>query len=122
MCRYAMYGPYKRHFACFDCRKGFKRPALARAGDAATDPAPCPDCGRPMSDMGLDFKPPGRADAGHWAVVAFLYRRGFAYHSCGCAGPGYRPSRWADVPNFLEARRCRSAGERLAAKFAARIA
>jgi hypothetical protein len=21
MCRYAQYGPYKRHFACFDCRK-----------------------------------------------------------------------------------------------------
>lgn len=28
MCRYAMYGPYKRHFACFACRKAFKQPAI----------------------------------------------------------------------------------------------
>ena len=25
MCRYAQYGPYKDHFACFRCRKSFKR-------------------------------------------------------------------------------------------------
>lgn len=28
MCRYAMYGPYKAHFACFVCRKAFKHPAI----------------------------------------------------------------------------------------------
>src|SRR5918994_424939 len=28
MCRYAMYGPYKSHFACFDCRKAFKQPPI----------------------------------------------------------------------------------------------
>lgn len=28
MCRYAMCGPYKSHFACFDCRKAFKQPAI----------------------------------------------------------------------------------------------
>jgi hypothetical protein len=25
MCRYAMYGPYKNHFACFVCHKAFKQ-------------------------------------------------------------------------------------------------
>ena len=25
MCRYAMHGPYKSHYACFDCRKAFKQ-------------------------------------------------------------------------------------------------
>jgi hypothetical protein len=27
MCRYALYGPYKRHLVCFGCRKAFKRPS-----------------------------------------------------------------------------------------------
>jgi hypothetical protein len=126
MCRYGNYGPYKKHFACFACRKGFKRPAESewadhlRPPDGAAAPAPCPDCRAPMADMGLDFAPPPRRDAEHWAVAEFLFRRGFAYHSCGCTGPGYRPSRWADVPAFLDAHACRPAGELLAATFAAR--
>jgi hypothetical protein len=120
MCRYAMYGPYKRHFACFSCRKGFKRAALARDEDAKTDPAPCPDCGAPTANMGLDFKPPRKSAVEHWEVVEFLFRRGLAYHSCGCDGPGYRPSRWVDVAAFLDMHRRRPAGEVLAAKFAAR--
>jgi hypothetical protein len=121
-----MSGPYKRHLACFHCRKGFKRPAVEdwpaewSPAESESDPAPCPDCGRPMADMGLDFKPPKRSAVEHWEVVEFLYQRGFAYHSCGCGGPGFRPSRWADVPGFLESHRCRSAGELLVAKFAAR--
>jgi hypothetical protein len=120
MCRYAQYGPYKRHFACFDCRKGFKRAALARIEGTVDDPAPCPDCGKPMANMRLDFKPPKRSHLEHWEVVAFLFRQGFAYGSCGCGGPGFRPSRWSEVAAFLESHRCRSAGELLAAKFAAR--
>src|SRR5579862_733643 len=28
MCRYAMYGPYKTHHACFACRKAFKQPSI----------------------------------------------------------------------------------------------
>lgn len=28
MCRYAMSGPYKRHYACFSCRKAFKQPSI----------------------------------------------------------------------------------------------
>jgi len=28
MCRYAFSGPYKRHFACFACRKSFKQPPI----------------------------------------------------------------------------------------------
>jgi hypothetical protein len=64
MCRYGQYGPYKQYFACFHCRKAFKRPAVAdwpkewTPPEREFDPAPCPDCGRRMEDMGLDFKPP----------------------------------------------------------------
>jgi hypothetical protein len=28
MCRYGMSGPYKRHYACFSCRKAFKQPPI----------------------------------------------------------------------------------------------
>jgi hypothetical protein len=28
MCRYGISGPYKRHFACFACRKAFKQPPI----------------------------------------------------------------------------------------------
>ncbi len=71
MCRYAQYGPYKKHYACFTCRKGFKRHPVAewpkhlQPPEGQADPAPCPQCGRPMADLGLDFKPPRQKDAEH---------------------------------------------------------
>ena len=121
MCRYGLSGPYKRHFACFRCRKGFKRsPFPDNQPLNHIDPAPCPDCGRKMFDMGLDFKPLKRTDTEHWAVVEFLSTNGFLYHSCGCGGPGYRPSRWSEVPAFLESHRCQTAGDLLATRFASR--
>ena len=119
MCRYGLSGPYKRHLAC---HKGFKRaaPAPRRHVPGVTyHAAPCPDCGRHMAGMGLDFKPPERADVEHWEVVAHLFGHGVAYHSCGCGGPGHRPSRWADVPAFLASESHSAPGAALAARFAA---
>lgn len=29
MCRYGLSGPYKNHFACFECRKAFKQPDIS---------------------------------------------------------------------------------------------
>lgn len=113
MCRYAEYGPYKDHLACFRCRKAFKR-------REACGPAICPDCGSPMHDMGLDFAPPPRRDVEHWAVVEILSARGFTYQSCGCDGPGFRPTRMRDVLSFLLANEQRSEGSALAEKFARR--
>ncbi len=64
MCRYAMYGPYKQHYACFVCRKTFKRHqdcdlpdhiVRQRDDDASV---PCPNCNAPMHCMGMDFKAP----------------------------------------------------------------
>ena len=125
MCRYGNTH-YKNHYACFTCRKAFKRfqedewPEAERPAMGEVVPAPCPDCGRPMADMGLDFKAPKRRETEHWAVVEHLFRHGFAYHCCGCGGPGYRPSRWEDVPAFIASHRCQSPGELLASRFAAR--
>jgi len=120
MCRYAFKGPYKRHYACFDCRKAFKRNNLNSREAELAEIVVCPDCKSPMNNMGLDFKAPKNTAIEHWAVVAYLFRRGFSYHSCGC-GPGFRPTRWSEVPRFLKSHHCQSPGEILAAQFDARL-
>ena len=110
MCRYGFH-TYKDHFACFDCRKTFRvRPAAewvdeaVRAGDARRV-VKCPDCGRPMANMGLDFKSPRRRDAKQWEKVRLLYRVGIAYGSCGCGGPGPRPQSLGEARALLGMRR-----------------
>jgi len=87
--------PYKQHFACFDCRKTFKR---RRSDDLAgfdhnkeTD-AKCPECGKLMANMGLDFEAPKKDDIKAWRHIRRLYSVGITYHSCGCTGPGYIPN------------------------------
>jgi hypothetical protein len=113
MCRYAFKRPYKRHFACFQCRKAFKRAPLAEPSDAVVDPAPCPDCGARMADLRLDFARPPKNEVEHWEVAEHLFRKGFGHHNCGCGGSGPLPSRWSEVPAFLQARRQESPGEQL---------
>ncbi len=56
MCRYAFY-KYKPHYACFKCRKTFKRKHLFdvdRDNEKSVD-AKCPQCQSLMANMGLDF-------------------------------------------------------------------
>ena len=96
MCRYALK-PYKRHYACFQCRKAFKR---ARADK----PARCPQCRLLMVDMGLDFAPPKMSDLKAWKAAAALYEVGETFHSCGCRGPGYRPRDPAKLASFFRDR------------------
>lgn len=96
MCRYGMT-TYKSHFACFNCRKTFKRRLLGdiRKGYSKNDissPAKCPECGKLMADMGLDFQSPKKNDIKAWTHLATLYKVGITFHSCGCTGPGYIPN------------------------------
>src|SRR5690554_6221330 len=93
MCRYAIYGPYKEHYACFHCRKCF------RYHQASV----CPQCRGPLYPMGLDFKAPKQKDKEQWKVLKILYDHGITFHSCGCSGPGYRPTRMKELPAFLKA-------------------
>lgn len=91
MCRYAM-GNYKRRYACFACRKSFKRRNAGDVGHHGEDrPARCPQCGLLMADMGRDFQPPRLDDERGWAAAEALFAVGVTFHSCGCSGPGYRP-------------------------------
>jgi DNA-directed RNA polymerase subunit RPC12/RpoP len=104
MCRYA-YHIYKHHYACFRCRKMFRKPrrhelAVPIAEDA-TRIVPCPQCGVAMANMGMDFKAPRQTDVKQWRKAELLYAHGFNFSSCGCNGPGPRPAALREVPSFL---------------------
>jgi hypothetical protein len=103
MCRYAMT-IYKPHFACFECRKTFKR-RLAADVEGTTDftiAAKCPQCGNLMADMGLDFESPQMNDLKAWKYIETLFIVGITFHSCGCAGPGYIPRTQENLLKYLE--------------------
>ncbi|WP_222841965.1 hypothetical protein [Cystobacter ferrugineus] len=124
MCRYGIYGPYKQHYACFSCRKSFKWPRDAhRPPPSGTpDEVTCPQCGGPMACMGKDFQAPKQDDTRQWRKVEVLFQHGYAYHACGCDGPGYRPRTLSEVPAFLALRPPRSEGEALLRRTLAREA
>lgn len=96
MCRYAM-ASYKPHYACFECRKTFKRRLLGdiQGGynkEAPDNPAKCPECGNIMANMGLDFESPKKKDIKAWNHISLLYKVDITFHSCGCNGPGFIPN------------------------------
>lgn len=95
MCRYAMTS-YKPHYACFECRKTYKRRLLVdvQGGhnkNIQESPAKCPECNGTMADMGLDFESPKKKDLKAWNHIAKLYKVDITFHSCGCTGPGFIP-------------------------------
>jgi DNA-directed RNA polymerase subunit RPC12/RpoP len=91
-------------YACFSCRKCFKRPQFSGASNQymeqeqqvaqwkeaerfeATRVYKCPDCGEAAHFMGVDFKAPRRSDVRGWRNAAALvatgkqFTRGVALH------------------------------------------
>lgn len=110
MCRYAM-STYKEHYACFECRKTFKRRLLRdinreKVINKVDDlPAKCPECGQFMADMGKDFEAPKKQDLKAWKHIYSLYEVGITFHSCGCTGPGYIPRDKLTLLQLLQERR-----------------
>jgi hypothetical protein len=51
--------------------------------------------------MGKDFKAPKQKNVEHWKVLEILYEHGITFHSCGCSGPGPRPTRLKELSEFL---------------------
>jgi hypothetical protein len=116
MCRYSMQ-TYKDHYACFGCRKSFKRRLKSDVDPHGEDqPARCPQCRSLMVDLGLDFAAPKQTDVAAWRVVERLYEAGETFHSCGCNGPGYRPREPRALHNFLVARRAEYLAQLLACR------
>jgi DNA-directed RNA polymerase subunit RPC12/RpoP len=63
---------YKQHYACFKCRKAFKKTNLREAPkqhrhiDEKGRIVYCPECGERMPDVGFDFKVPKKNDVRAW--------------------------------------------------------
>lgn len=104
MCRYACKS-YKEHFACFQCRKAFKRRLMADIKRGANDdsvPAKCPQCSALMANMGKDFEAPAQKAVKQWQHLQLLYTVGITFHSCGCSGPGYIPANQQALKAYFE--------------------
>ena len=63
---------YKQHYACFTCRKVFKKtnleevPTHRQRIDERGRIVHCPQCGERMPDVGFDFEPPKKEDIKGW--------------------------------------------------------
>jgi hypothetical protein len=90
--RYAEHS-YKQHWACFVCRKAFK---YAHATEKT-----CPECGRKMIPMGLDFKAPPKNNLPQWRKVELLHLLGAHFSSSGWTGPGLRPKTLRDLREMM---------------------
>lgn len=91
MCRYTEH-EYKTHWCCLPCRVSFKHPGGWGSARSPENRPHCPHCGEPMLDLGRDFQPPRKDADVQWRKVELLVSQGVRFDSCGCSGPGYRPS------------------------------
>ena len=131
MCRYA-YHNYRDHFACFDCRKSFKywqweevdKNAWRKEFSRRRVPREirCPDCDKPMVDMGLDFKAPRKEKSEEWDILRILSEARIDFHNCGCGVGWVPPKRKREVPAFLEAHFPKSPGKELLGKINQKMA
>lgn len=68
---------YLHPYACFQCRKSFKRATRTKAV------LPCPECGCPSIGLTRKFKAPKQSDEKQWKKVEALVRHGFLFWSVG---------------------------------------
>ncbi len=101
--------PANPKWACFHCRKSFKKP-----GFTTLEAYVCPDCKHPMTMMGTAFRAPKIDNLEQWNKAEMLVKNGFLFHKNG----GARPKRLKDVPEFLARMKIRSPGEKLLEQFA----
>ena len=77
---------YSNHFVCFSCRKMFNK----QIGDVVDNyesfdefrekfQPPCPDCQKPMLNMGIGFKPPKKSDLKAWRIAEQRARKGWRF-------------------------------------------
>lgn len=62
------------HWACFDCRKSFSK-------DASASPRKCPECAKPMIDMGAYFEAPRKLSKKRWEVMKILADYGYKFNT-----------------------------------------
>lgn len=120
MCRYG-FNAYKDTYACFTCRKGFKRRLdkdILPQDQRDSDIVRCPDCGGEMKNLGKDLRLPARKADEKWAAIEYLSLQNYNFYSCGCWGIGPVPQDLATAKSLAENPRPKSEGETLLMKLA----
>ena len=137
MCRYAGKW-YKDTYACFKCRKGFKRrldvdllsPKEWRVAKQAKfqkllykkevddkirykAETKCPDCGGTTTNLGRDLRLPQRESKQQWLAIAYLVSHQFNFFSCGCSGIGHVPQNLKEAQEWVNRHGRKSEGEQL---------
>jgi hypothetical protein len=100
--------PATQKWACFHCRKSFKKPYFTTLEFYV-----CPDCQQPMTMMGTAFRAPKIDDLEQWKKAEELLKNGFSFYP----NAGARPKRLADLPEFLASKRKLSPGQQLLERF-----
>jgi hypothetical protein len=100
--------PANQKWACFHCRKSFKKPYLTTLESYV-----CPDCKQAMTMMGTAFRAPKIDDLEQWKKVEELVKHGFLFYP----NAGARPKRLSEVPEFLASKRKLSPGQQLLERF-----
>jgi DNA-directed RNA polymerase subunit RPC12/RpoP len=96
----AQSSSYSVAYACFACRRSFKRPG----GVDAPDRRRCPHCGGEAVNLGRHFKAPSLGDDKQWAKVRFLVEQGFPLQRIyGADGnPVPYPTTLAEAKEFVK--------------------
>ena len=103
---------YKQHYACFQCRKVFKKTNLEDAPkhrlqiDECGRFVACPQCGERMPDVGFDFEPSNKGDIRGWQEAERGIKARLDYHLRNSEFVGIKGRRAGDrFIRELEARR-----------------
>ncbi|MES2923857.1 MAG: hypothetical protein V4819_20045 [Verrucomicrobiota bacterium] len=89
-------GPeYLVQYACFVCRKSFKRAVQQQS-------ATCPNCGAIAYMMGRNFKAPNVSDDQQWKKVEILYQGGVRFWGTQSYEKGKFPDTIDEAKAFLE--------------------
>jgi DNA-directed RNA polymerase subunit RPC12/RpoP len=76
---------YKQHYACFRCRKAFKKTNIQEIPkrqlhiDESGRVVHCPQCGERMPDVGYDFEPPNQDDVKAWIEAESRVQNSLGY-------------------------------------------
>lgn len=101
MCKFAMVGPYKSHYACFNCRKSFKFRFENDVVETKERNFLCPNCQNQTVSMGWCLEIPRQQNVRQWKRLEILAKNKIYFRNGCCSGPGYRPRTLQAVPEFL---------------------
>jgi len=80
--------PYNFSYACFDCRKSFKRSLGKAKPNEYPKTMVCPNCQGVARCLYRHFKSPRQSDSRQWRKIEFLYEHGFRFQKIRPNGPG----------------------------------